>query len=723
MADNNTETELNDQTDDSDVPETEPVKAEDDQPKSEDVSQDAQADIVKTSITVQDNTPNKSSVVFAGKYEILPDKVKPLFNTGENKAYQAFSLDHRGDNLLAFVCEKYFVPRRFAAPYYASIVNPNLIPLVSHGKVYWPPAKEERYIFIYKDILGQRIMGLDDKMAMGWKQDRVMDSLVQPLVSILQDFRDKDFVHGSIRPSNMFLSGAGKVILGECLSMQPSYMQPVLFEPIERAQANPISRGKGVLADDIYAFGVTLAVMLRQVDPLAGKSDQEIIAEKIIAGSYTAITGKDRFKGSILELLRGVLHDDPTQRWTIDEIMMWLDGRRLSPKQGISRPKAARPITFNGKKYTQTLLLASDFSSSPEEAANLVETKALQQWIKRSLKNEVLIPEVEEALYVAGQGGKATDYRDKLTSYVVSVLDKMGPIRFRDLKMSGDSVGAALLEHYVNGKKVNAFADLFTQNIAYTWVKYTQNPNVDVGGLILKFDNCLKYLRQKKNGFGLERCLYALNPEVPCLSPKLQKYFVASPEDMVLAFEDSCSKGDKPMFFLDRHSIAYLSVRDAKVIDSFLFDLDSKEPYRKLLANIKCFAGIQKRSSIKALPNLAKAFGNHLQLLLKQYHDKKIREQLKKSLEKAIRGGSLVQMATILDSPEVYDRDFRGFRSAMIEFQRLDKEHNMLTEQLKDENQFGRSTGKEVSAIFSGVIAAIIIAIIGYLFFVDKAIL
>lgn len=667
-------------------------------------------------------------VQFAGDIEIFPSSPVPGYNSGRNKAYKAISRRKSGDDLIAIVCDRSLIPRRNAASVYSAIINPGLVPVVAYGKVYWPPAKQELYVIVYKHVLGSRLLEEDQPLAMGWKQDLVMDLVVQPMVNILQDFRDKDFVHGALRPTNMFEgggSGAGvqRIILGDCLSMQASYGQSVLYEPIERAQAHPAGRGIGTLADDMYAFGVCIAVMMRSNDPLSGKSDDEIIREKINSGSYSAVTGKDRFKGSILELLRGLLHDDPSQRWTVDEVMVWLDGRRLSPKQSLKRKKAARPFSFGGVKYVQTPLFAMNLEVYPTETVKVVEDGSLSQWLERSLEDDHAVEKLQEAYQSSVQSGRGAGYQDRMVANVSTVLDAMGPIRFRGLRMSGDGVGAMLYEAMALKQDVKPFADMFLQSIAMNWVTSIENPNLDVGGLISKFDSCRNYLRQNKLGFGIERCLYALNKEAPCLSPKLQKYYVSTPEDLMYAFEDLCSKGESPGLFLDRHSIAFLSVKDTKLIDAYLFDLNAAEDHKNLLANLKCLATIQKRSKMSPFPHIAKALNRRLPVIYKRYHDKNVRERLKENIEKYVKAGDIVKIAGLLDSPEVQAKDFRGFREAMIEYADLREEHQKLEYQLKDESVFGRATGKEIAALMSGALATLIIIITAYMFLTDNSIL
>lgn len=693
----------------------------DDKPKS---SKKAKSSSKKEGTASAQSTPKV--VKFGRNVEIYPQSPLAEYDSGANKAYKAVSHGKSSDSLFAIICERDVIPRRQAASVYAALINPGLVPVLSYGKVYWPPAKQERYVFIYRDVLGKRLLPIDATKAMGWKQDFVLDVIVKPMVDILQDFRDKDFVHGAIRPTNMFDGGSSgvsqKFILGDCLSTQASYSQPSLFEPVERAQADPVSRGTGVLADDIYAFGVSLAVMMRSSDPLEGKSEADVIREKVLLGSYAAVTGKDRFKGSILELLRGLLHDDPAQRWTVEEIMIWLDGRRLSPKQALPRKKAARPFSYCGEKFLQPQLLAMSLGAVPSETVRIVEDGTLEQWLTRSLEDEQGVERLAEAYQMSIQAGRGAGYEDRLVTNVTSILDTTGPLRFRGRSMSGDGVGAALYEAIVLNQDINDFANMFVQSLAMNWVSSTENPTIDVGAIISKFDACKNFLRHNKMGFGIERCVYVLAPEAPCLSPKLKDYYISTPEDMMYAFESLCEKGESPALFLDRHSAAFLSVKDDKAIDSYLFDLNAAEDYKNLLGNLKCLATLQKRGKLKPFPHIAKVFGKRLSVVYKRYHDKSIRDKLKTNIERFIKAGDLVKMATLLDSPEVQQKDFKAFREAMYEYAELKRESEMLSRKLENEGSFGRGTGKEFAALISGGLAALVIIVTTFMFLSDKSI-
>src|SRR5690606_22588018 len=135
----------------------------------------------------------------------------------------------------------------------------------------------------------------------------------------------------------------------------------------------------------------------RGVNFLADKTPEEILGEKIRDGSYGMVIGRERLPAGISEFLRGVLSDDESQRWNIDEAMRWLEGRRLSPKQPKVGLRAARSLIFVDKKYWDLRTLALAFSENVGEAAKIIEADQFDLWIKRNFEDPNLIKRLEDA--------------------------------------------------------------------------------------------------------------------------------------------------------------------------------------------------------------------------------------------------------------------------------------------------------------------------------------
>ena len=704
------------------------MSAEEPKDNAEEEKQDSEAleELAEQKEPEKPRDPAQDTIaVLAGKINIDSTKALPAYNVGVNKAYRAYTRDENRTPLIAIICQRDLVPRRNAAGVYTGIINPILAKLVMKGAVYWPPAKKELYTFIYYDNFGSPILAPDAVSALGWKQDDVMAAVVKPMVNVLQDFRDKDFVHGGIRPTNMFDSGTSggtiKILLGDCLSAPPSFNQPVLYETIQRGMTDPIARGKGTLQDDLYALGVSLAVLMRQRDPLQGMSDQKIVQQKMVNGSYAAVTGKDRFKGEILELLRGLLHDDPTQRWTIDEVLQWMDGRRLSPKQSASAKKAPRPFVLGDEKYFVTPLMAMDLDKKVSETKKAIEDESLLTWIDRSLEDEETSNRFQKAVMDARQQSTGSGYEYCLISNVSIALDPDAPLRYRDLKLMGDGIGFAMVRAMTKKSQITPLVEIFMNSLVLNWLTAQNNNFIDVTALFQKFERCRRFLKTSKYGEGVERAVYALCSESPCLSEVVQEYFVATPDDLLRAYEDLCKRGKPPATFLDRHAVAFLYEKDPKIIEPYLYDLNTHENHRTVAANIKAMAAIQKRYNMDNMPAIAKIMAPRLQAVVKRYHDRKVQEKLKESVIEFQSSGDIKKIAGILDNAEVVKKDLTSFKKAMNEFYKIEEERQKLEMNLQDKESFGINSGREVSAIVSCVLAVIIMFGTAFMFLSDKS--
>jgi serine/threonine protein kinase len=684
--------------------------------EQEEAAPEQQHEAEKTSVIP--SASNDGDEVFLNKdIRIKFSEPLPRLDKGEVKAYRAIGSNKLSTNLFALVCDKSLTPRRMSSIKYTKIVNGNLAKMVGMGKVIWPTDKQEKFCFIYENTLGQRLIELENKnkpAALGWKPEQVLVNFVQPMIKVLQDLSDKDIVHGEIWPGNMFRSGegAGEVIkLGECLSSPSSYYLPALYEPVERALASPQARGTGTIQDDLYSFGVSLAVILRSHDPMEGKTDSEIIEHKIQKGSYATLLSSDRFSGAILELLRGLLYDDPSQRWTLEDIYAWSDGRRLSPKQSTKRIKATRPIVLNNKKYIRPELLAKDMTARPDESAKLIESGELEQWIERAIEDKAIKIRFEQAMKEVAHFERNSFYNELLSTKIAFTLYPECPLIYRDLSFIPQGFGKALSYAYVHKQDLQPYIDILWNGFAIQSLRGKKTQNITP--LINKFDMCRTFVNQTAIGSGLERCIYFLNPEGACLSPVLEKYYVQTPEDMMDAFESICSSSEPDVLF-DRHVVAFLSVKDRKNIDPYLPDLRSKDRYMRVLGMIKTLATMQQRSRLGKFPAITNWVANNMEDLYERFHDKKRREELKARVENYSKLGDLTKIAALFDNPALYESDVASFHQAMEEYKHIDEEKNRIEKRLRNRKDYGMRSGQQFASIISVAVALLIIVISAY---------
>ena len=649
--------------------------------------------------------------------DIDVDFSEPLddLNKGTIKAYRAQGSNKMPSSLMAFICDKSLTPRRQATIKYSKIFNVSLPRFVESGKIFVPHEKEERFCFLYENTFGQKLLSPQHpQAALAFRPDDVMANIVKPLIKTIIELNNKDMVHGEIWPGNMFHSGIGAgegIKLGDCLAAPASSMLPALYEPVERAMADPVAKGRGSLADDLYSFGVSLAVMMRTSDPLAGLSEAEVIERKIDKGSYTTLIGRDRFSGAMLELLRGLLYDDASQRWDLDDIEAWLDGRRLSPKQSSKRIKAARPIIFANKKFTRPELLATELHKQPEETARFVENGELHQWVDRAIEDKgikVRLEQVEKDLALLDRG---EGYNQRLAAFLAVGLYTDSPIFYDEIRFLPSGFGKALTTAFRRGENIQPYANAMRHVFVIPALRYKKTGNLTP--ILTKFDSCRAFMQQTNIGFGIERCMYVMDVDCPCLSPVLDKYYVSSPEELMRALEKVCAE-DKPQSLIDRHILAFLSVKDRKNVEPHVAELRSKESYKNILGQLQTFATIQIRARLENFPAIAHWFADNLDVVFDRFHDSKRKEFLQDKVEKIKKTGDLNRLSQLFDDPLLYQSDVGNFQQAAEQFKKLDREKEKIESKLKDKNGYGQELGQQTGSVVAMFVSFVIILITAY---------
>jgi hypothetical protein len=650
-------------------------------------------------------------VIFAKNFEIDFSKEIPHYNNDYCKAYVTKGINGDDGAYFTLVTTPAMTPRTSKAATYARINGGPMAFLMGSGVV--PvPGKGEQYCFIYRDNLGDKAFKASEKVTKGWKAERVLEKIVTPVITVLKDMHEVDLTHGNIRLDNFYTGGKENydhILIGDCLSTAPSVLQPAIYEPLHRCTAQPSGRGPGLIEDDLYALGVCIALLMRTRDPMAKASEEEIILNKIQHGTYSTLIHKDdRFTGAVLELLRGLLIDDQRQRWNMADVLAWLDGRRLSPKQSSRRKRASRALTYRNQGYHYMEAFANDVFKKPAESVQLIESEEIEQWLMRSVEDKNAAARLETAILSAAETGKTSGYWDRLLSRVAIALDPEGPIRYKDLSVRAEGLGIALAEGFVKNMNLQSFLEIFNSPLLQYWLVTCTDMNLDVSVYVSRFESCKDFIKRPLIGYGLERVLYFLNPESNCLSPLLANYHVKTAEDLLLAFEKLAQEKKRPSLMFDRHIAAFLSVKDSKVIDSYLYDLNSPEPHRKLVGIINSLYMIQKTQNVGLLPNLTQWICDSLVPIINRYHDKEKREELKKKLKKVASSGDLSKVVFTVDDQDTIKRDFAAFKVALHEYKTLEREHKILSADLDHPENYGKIKGRQTAVIVSGVISSLI---------------
>jgi len=654
----------------------------------------------------------QSAVTYLGQ-DIVIDSSKrmPQFDNGDSHAFAAVDGRDASKRYVAVIADKGQLPRWTSADSYESLAEPSLLRLIDHGVVYWPSNGKQQYAFVYDASIGECIMPESGFAHLSWRQTEINDYLIEPMARILKTMSDRSFCHGSICPSNIFFSGRNKnhpIILGDCLSVFPHSSQSSLFMSVEKASAEPFGRGNGTIEDDIYALGVSLAMILRKSDELEGLSDYEILQQKIEHGSYVAIIGTERLQARYAELLRGLLHDDPAHRWTIEDIFSWLDGSRITPPAMQRRKKANRPFSFRGKKYLFPDALALDMAENVIDAVKVIENGDLVQWIEKAFGDKELSDNYLMAIDRGGSILSGGNNAGIIVTYVVLALNPMLPIFYKGRVFTYDGIGGLMARSCFEEADMSVFKDALQQNVLDLAASMKTIPQNEVLALIKSFDVCRSIFRQKNRGNSIEKCIYHLCRVASCFSPNFKNHFVHDAKACVQSFEDLAAEGGQIAIFLDQHSTAFFSVHEKRLIERVSYDLNQSDKDKQIAGNLRFLAALQHKARIKSLPAVAKVFVESLSGVYQVYNNIELRERITRSVKNEADKGNLVGMSAFIDDHVTRQHDSNAFEVAKREYKLLQYEYDQYNRRLANKNTYGVVNGQEIASLISWIIATVI---------------
>jgi len=656
------------------------------------------------------NVSASTGVLLGSRIEIFPSMPLPELDGPGGPAFAARYVSDASSSLYAILCTSGLPARVEAVQPMRAVDNPGVLRLIEADVVAWPDGTYA-YALVYQRPLTPRMMTSLDETRAPLNEDAVGHHFITPMIGALVALSNAGVVHNAIRPTNIFwrIGNATSPQIGECLSTPAGVGQPVLFEPIERAQATPIGRGVGLPADDCYAFGVTLALLVMGRNPLQGLDDQAIIDIKMQRGTFSALIGNQRLSPTHIEILRGLLADDAMQRWSASDLDLWLGGRRMTPKSSDAGRRAARHFDFMGKEYWQIGPLVQALANNVGEAAKIIENESLNKWLRRAMNDEERAKDTNTVVHDLKKSGKTAHYEDQLVARVCIALDHSAPIYYRGLSVMPSGIAPLLAEAAVTGKNISVLSEIISTQLVALWIQMQKDVKSDYIALSQLLDKLKGFVERASLGNGIERAVYEANPGLPCMSPMLRNQYVATPKMLLPALERVAASGNRPREPLDRHIAAFLIVRD-KRSESLFTPMSSPEgSVRKGIALLTLFSELQYRHGPEHLPHLAGWLAPAVEPVLRRFLSKTLRTQLQKQVKEAIGAGSLVQLLRLIDDPKRVERDRQDFIAARLLHLNIQKEIAVLEVKLNNRESVVRGAGKPMAASISSFLAIILI--------------
>jgi serine/threonine protein kinase len=620
------------------------------------------------------------TVLLNKRFEISPSRLLPEHSTSTAKAYYATDINDLSAPYFAMICGVAPLPRLNEIKAFMSLTNAGscLIPL-SYGTVYWPPANKNQLAIVFSRPLGGALISPTGDILKKFPETDVIN-LLNRLTPLLQELTPLKIAHRAISPHNIYFIDQSQTVmtLGECISAPPGYNQPLLCEPIYRSMTPPEARGEGDVSDDLYALGVTVLLLLLGKDPTQGLPPADILRRKMREGTYGLLVGSSReISPTMNEFLRGVLVDDPAERWSLDQVSMWLEGKRRSPKQSTRFMVSSRPFRFKEEEYTTAQELSYELSQHWQEATKtLSKPLTLSAWLKRNLNREEDAGKIES---IVGQlariaSGKIND-QNRLVSRILMTLSPQSPIFWGKNAYMADGMAAAFAMEMVQGKgTASSVLPIIRERLVSSWVKLQYPISSRLSALEQKYDSMSFFIDNPVIGYGVERCLYHLNPGLPCLSPLIAHEYVYNLADLLPALNRTVARNPNIEEIFDRHLVAFIANRLPQISQSDLEVLSNPNPSVLAVGRLSLFKQVQAAYNVVSLPELVRWFVSRSKPVIESYSSRKFQEKLQKSLEKEGESENLGRILLLLNNPVERNKDTGEFLMARQEYKRLDTE-------------------------------------------------
>ncbi|WP_119460231.1 hypothetical protein [Rhodospirillaceae bacterium SYSU D60014] len=634
-------------------------------------------------------TETEAIVTLAGRYEILPTHPIPELASPGAPAFAVRDSREPTRRLFALLYPKHLPLREEPLSALRRLNRPQPLPPVDWGVIDWPgdngsdggsdggPKKGRWPAVIFEAPGGNRLMPSLSAELPPMSEDTVTQTVLRPVLAGLKDMALVGLSHGAIRPDNLFFrsGSAGEVVLGESCSAPPGFHQPVLFLTIEGGMASPGGRGGGSFTEDLYALGVTLAILLIGRNPMAALDDDAVIAAKIAQGSFAAIAGQMRLSMTMTEALRGLLADNTDIRWTFDQLDAWLDGRRLSPNPPNLPPRAGRPFRFDGNDYWTRPSLAHAMARRWDRAIGVVEAGEVEAWLRRSHGDEAQATRlaVGTSRLDGGDGKKAAGHLQ--LAWALMALDPGAPMRYRGFAARIDSMGTALAASFDQSGAAQTFVELIQGKLPQAWMEMQGETRLDFMPVRKIVDMLRYFLDRPGAGFSIERCLYELNPGLPCRSPLLEEEYVSKVAELLPALNRVAARGDHEREPIDRHIAAFIAARMKNSADR---ELDWLRPNidvaQRRLAILRLLAVAEETAGGGDFSALRAWLAAQTQPIIDSYQYRPFQKSLRRKVAEVAESGWIADLVRLLDSHELRKRDSDGFARARIHYAAAQRE-------------------------------------------------
>jgi hypothetical protein len=221
-----------------------------------------------------------------------------------------------------------------------------------------------------------------------------------------------------------------------------------------------------------------------------------------------------------------------------------------------------------------------------------------------------------------------------------------------------------------NRKNSNILKNSIYQELMKFWYRYHIYHHATYTSVIHEINLILHAISQERNEYGLERILYSLNDDLPCLSPFFEKHYIFGLERFSDVIEkELAEQKDDYIFTMDRHMIAYISIHHRHISRAQLRQAsDIYDKPAQMLAQANILSILQKEYGKKPYPNTCRTVCNMLELSVKKFKNLQLQQRLHKRIFEQSENGDISNLLSIINDARVRRQDEQAYRRACSEY-------------------------------------------------------
>ena len=655
------------------------------------------------------------TAILYDRFIINSDATIPDLDTPSAKAYGVEDRREAGSQLFALICTPGLPIRDDIIDDLMAGDIPGLMKLVDWGKVHWPPLNQSAMAMIYRRPMGGKVTSTYDADGFRITEYDIPTQVIKPLGSAIRELGIRKITHRAIRPNNLFYMDEERtqMVLGDCATTPPGFDQPVIFDSLPAAMASPGGRGPGDIKDDLFSLGITVLYFLLEDNPIAELETSDQVIQRAEIGTYQVLLKNYRLPAKMTEVLRGLLSDEPDERWGTSELETWINGKRPAALPRKSLIKADAPFKFESYELVAPRALAHALAKNVPEAAKAIKSGDLEIWARSDLKISGLADSIKEIAEVATINVNKADSKDDFVVTKVSlIMDPTGPIRYRGFSFMPDGFGGAMAVEYLRTQENKFAAQVLSRNVLGIWTVAQGDNSPDTFSYDANFKELRKFQQKVSLGYGIERCLYEENRSLACQSPNIAQDYVTDIREILTALDRAANRADTTGKPIDRHVAGFIAAHFDQEIEPHLNALASPGEASSLIGMLSLLALMQWKLEGEPVYGLSSWMGGLLGPAINTYYNRSTRREIEGEIPKLVRQGSLPDLFDLIDNAERRKDDMNGFEEAQAEYATAEAEVKELTENEEERANSAESSGHHASAVTSFLFMAFIVTLV-----------